>query len=88
MPRLKPQNPNVALDVEITKVLAIVNVQIHILEIANLGPQRRQISKAFKFEEKPKDPSVILQNMYIDKKNGGNEPFLLSSVINNLILHN
>lgn len=26
--------------------------------------------------------------MYIDKKNGGHEPFLLSLVINNLILHN
>lgn len=62
------KNFEVALDVDLTNVLAKVNVQVPLLERAKLGPQRGQVRKAFNFEEEPEDPLFILQTCILIKR--------------------
>lgn len=81
-------NNGVSLDVDMGGVLTKVNVPVSILELAKIKPQRVQIRKIFNLDKEPEDPLVIVQKMYYDRKNGGYAPFLLSLVINDLMLHN
>lgn len=67
--------------------LGNVTVFVPLKEMSKLPPQRRQIKKALGLDDEPDEPLVILQNMHIDKKNSSHDPFLVSLVINDLILH-
>lgn len=58
------------------------------MELAKFEPLGGKFKKEFNLKKEPKDPPMILQNMYNDRRNGGHTPFLLFPVINNLILHN
>jgi hypothetical protein len=46
------------------------------------------IKKLQSIQDESKDPLVILKVVHYDGRNGGNEPFFISLVVNNLLLHN
>jgi len=87
-PKWKPKNDEIVLDVDMGSVLAKFNVQVSIKEMAKLPPHRNQIKKALGLDDEPNGPPVILKNVYLNKRNEGHYPFLLSIVIDKLILHN
>jgi len=46
-----------------------------------------KVKNLLNVEERPKYPLVVLKSMNYDTKNGGNEPFFIPLVMNNLF-HN
>jgi hypothetical protein len=62
--------------------LNIAKIDIHV------PSQRTKVEESFDLQDEHEYPLVILHAVNYDKKKGGNTPFFITLVINDLLLHN
>lgn len=87
-PLILPKNDDIDLNIDMTSVLAKINILVPLTEIMKIPSLRDKVKKIPSIQDESEDPNVVLQVMHYDRRNGGHAPFFVSLVVNNLLLHN
>jgi hypothetical protein len=82
------KNDDIDLNIDMTSVLENIYIHVPLTEITKIPSLSDKVKKLQSIQDESKDPPVILKVVHYDGRNGGNEPFFISLVVNNLLLHN